>query len=44
MIFCDCLKVGYIEATSRFLENIGKVLCHETIQTFKGAESQNPVL
>lgn len=31
VIFCDCLKVRYIEATGRFLENIGKVLCHETI-------------
>lgn len=31
VILCDRLKVRYIKAAGRFLENIGKVLCHETI-------------
>jgi hypothetical protein len=38
------LQVWHIETWSGLLQHIGKVLGHETVETLKGAEPENPVL
>lgn len=43
-VFCHGLKVGNFEAAGGFVENVGKILGHEAVETLESAESEDPVV
>jgi hypothetical protein len=44
VVLCDRLEVGHLEAACWLLEDISKILGEETVETFEGAEAEDPVV
>lgn len=44
VVLGDGLQVGDLESTSRLVQDLGEVLCHEPVQLLDRAEAQNPIV
>lgn len=44
VVFGDCLEIRHLESAGWFLKYIGEVLGEQTVESLKGAKTQDPVV